>query len=116
MTATAYAHIDMRADGVPLIAGTRTKVILLVLDWHEAGEDVAAIQQAYPDLSLGQIYSALAYYHHHKEAVDTEIVRRRRRAESLRERLEDPSFVARRAALTPVPSPVVTGEGGTDYP
>ena len=98
MTATAYAHIDLRADGSPMIAGTRKKVVLLVMDWFEAGQDVATIQHAYPDLSLGQIYSTLAYYHDHKDALDAEITRRRDRAETLREELEDPSFVARLGA------------------
>jgi uncharacterized protein (DUF433 family) len=95
MTATAYAHIELRPDGVPTIAGTRTKVILLVADWHEAGEDVTAIRRAYPDLSPGQIYSALAYYYDHKDALDDEIARRRSRAESLRGQFEAPSFLAR---------------------
>lgn len=98
MTATAYAHIRLRPDGVPMIAGTRTKVVLLIMDWHEAGEDVAAITRAYPELSRGRVYSALAYYHDHKDALDDEIARRRNRAESLRPRIEDPTFVARLGA------------------
>ena len=95
MTATAYAHIDLRRDGVPVIAGTRTKVVLLVMDWYEAGEDAVALQRAYPHLGLGQIYSALAYYHDHKDTLDEEITRRRSRAASRRGQLEDPSLLAR---------------------
>ena len=95
MTATAYAHIDLRRDGVPVIAGTRTKVVLLVMDWYEAGKDAVALQNAYPYLGLGQIYSALAYYHDHKDALDDEIARRRGRAASLRGQLEDSSLLAR---------------------
>ena len=81
-----------------MIAGTRTKVVLLVMDWHEAGEDVTVIRRAYPDLSHGQIYSALAYYHDHKDGLDAEIARRRDRAESLREEIENPSLLARLGA------------------
>jgi len=94
MTPTAYGHIELRSDGMPMIAGTRTKVVLLVMDVHEAGEDVTAIRRAYPDLSLGQIYSALAYYHDHKDELDAEIDRRRDRAESLRQEIENPPFLA----------------------
>jgi O-acetylhomoserine/O-acetylserine sulfhydrylase-like pyridoxal-dependent enzyme len=34
---------------------------------------VEQIQEAYPGLSLGQIYAALAYYYDHEEQVDAEI-------------------------------------------
>lgn len=95
MTTTTYAHIDLRPDGVPIIAGTRTKVVLLAADWLEARESVSELRYAYPDLTLGQVFSALAYYHDHQDALDREIAGRRSRAESLRTQLEDPFFIGR---------------------
>src|SRR5436309_12803536 len=72
MTPTAYAHIDIR-DGVPYIEGTRTKVMLAALDEIVDGWDAAEIQRQRPDLTLGQIHSALAYYHDHRAEMEEAI-------------------------------------------
>jgi len=95
MTATAYPHIDLRPDGVPIIAGTRTKVVLVVMDWLEAGGHLDELYRAYPGLTPGQLHSALAYYYDHQQAFDSEIERRRSSADTLWSALEDTSFLAR---------------------
>ncbi len=59
MTATGYAHIELAPDGAPYIAGTRIGVARIALD--------------YPGLTLGQVYSALAYYYDHKDEIDRQI-------------------------------------------
>ena len=45
------------------------------------------IHRQHPHLSLGQIYSALAYYHDHQEELDRDIAERIRRAEEIRKEL-----------------------------
>jgi uncharacterized protein (DUF433 family) len=78
----AYAHIEMNAEGQPVIAGTRIKVRTLALDRIAHGWDAEEIQRHHPDLSLGQIHSALAYYFDHKEAMDRDIADRHARVEA----------------------------------
>lgn len=73
-TATEYAHI-VRTNGVlggePRLAKTRIRVRDIVAARDIGGlspEEVVAI--AYPDLTLGQIYAALAYYEDHRAEID----------------------------------------------
>jgi len=81
MPALAYAHIELR-EGVPYVAGTRTKVIQIALDLLAHGWDADEIHLQHPHLSLGQIHSALAYYYDHREELDRDIEVRRRSAPS----------------------------------
>jgi uncharacterized protein (DUF433 family) len=81
---TAYAHIVIDEAGVPLIEGTTTKVIKLVLDVLAYGWSPDEIQFQHPHLTIGQIQSALAYYRDHKEDLDRDIERRLERVEQTR--------------------------------
>ncbi|MDP9372909.1 MAG: DUF433 domain-containing protein [Chloroflexota bacterium] len=57
------------AGGKPRIAGRRITVQQIAL-WHERlGMSPDEIVTAY-DLTLGDIYAALAYYHDHRPAID----------------------------------------------
>lgn len=73
MITAAYPHIESAAEGVPIIAGTRTKVVEVVLDRLAHHWDADEIQRQHPHLSLAQIYAALAYYHDHQDEMDREI-------------------------------------------
>lgn len=84
MATASYAHIESNVDGEPRITGTRIKVRMIALDRIAHGWDAEEIQQHHPDLTLGQIHSALAYYYDHKEEMDREIAERRQRVEALR--------------------------------
>jgi len=73
-TKTEYAHI-VRTPGVvggeARIADHRIRVRDIVAARDLAGlapEEIAA--NVYPDLTLGQVYAALAYYEDHREEVD----------------------------------------------
>ncbi len=68
--ATGYEHITLDERGVPLIAGTTTKVIEVVLDHLANGWSPEQIKDQYPYLTRGQIYSALGYYWDHQEELD----------------------------------------------
>lgn len=93
--ATTYEHIVVDESGVPLIEGTTTKVIELVLDVLAYGWSPDEIQFQHPYLTLGQIHSALAYYWDHKEELDRDIERRSKRVDQIRHECE--SFDQQRA-------------------
>ena len=73
MSTVAYPHIEVRADGKPRIAGTGFKVRVLVEEYLARGVEAIELQRSHPQLTLAQIYSALAYYHDHREEIDREI-------------------------------------------
>lgn len=70
---TRYEHIILNEANVPLIAGTTMKVIELVLDYKAYGWSPEELHFQHPYLSLGQIYSALAYYWDHQAKLDQDI-------------------------------------------
>jgi len=73
---TLDEHIEMTPGvmgGKPRIAGHRISVQDVVI-WHnETGHSVEQIAEDY-NLSLADVYAALAYYCDHKEEVDRAIV------------------------------------------
>lgn len=87
MTKTTYEHIVLDEHGVPIIEGTTTKVIELVVEHTAYGWSPEEIHFQHPYLALGQIYSALAYYADHAEELDREIERRFKEVERLRREL-----------------------------
>jgi uncharacterized protein (DUF433 family) len=92
---TAYEHIILNEDQVPLIEGTTMKVIELVqehLAWAWSPEE---LHLNHPYLTLGQIHSALAYYWDHKEELDQDIERRMGRVEQIRQSLPPTPLVER---------------------
>ena len=100
MATTTYPHIELSADGVPMIAGTRTKVIEVVLDRLAYHWDADEIHRQHAHLSLAQIHAALAYYYDHQRELDDDISRRMRESEDLRAKLESPALRARIKAAT----------------
>jgi len=69
--------------GRPVIAGTGLTVMNIVLT-HTTGDKLTAdeIAQHY-DLSLGQVYAALAYYHLHQAELDEVLQREAEETERL---------------------------------
>ena len=72
-TETRYEHIVLVDEKVPVISGTDMKVIELVLDKLAYGWSPEELQFQHPELTLGQIHSALAYYWDHQEELDRDI-------------------------------------------
>ena len=87
MLATTYPHIEVTSDGVPCLAGIRIKVIEMVLDHLAHHWDGDEIQRQHPQLTLGQIYSALAYYYDHQAEMDQVIEEQLREVAALKARL-----------------------------
>ncbi len=70
---TSYEHIILNEKKQAIIEGTKIKVIELVLDKIAYGWSPEELQYQHPQLTLGQIYSALAYYADHQEEINKEI-------------------------------------------
>jgi len=92
---TSYRHIVLDDNGVPVIAGANTKVSELIAEIQAHGLSPEELCYQLPHLSLGQIYSALAYYWDHKEEVDRDLERRAKLADDLRRELGQPPLVER---------------------
>jgi len=73
---TEYGHVVLDEKGVPIVAGTKMKVIEIVLEKTAYGWSPEELHFQHPYLTRGQIYSALAYYWDHQDALDREIKRR----------------------------------------
>lgn len=72
---TEYAHIVATpgiVGGEPRISGTRIRVrdIVAARDLRAATPEEIATTY-YPDLSLAQVYAALAYYEDHRDELDS---------------------------------------------
>jgi uncharacterized protein (DUF433 family) len=73
---TKYEHVILDKKGVPIIAGTNMKVIEIVLEKTAYGWSPEELHFQHPYLTLGQIYSALAYYWDHQDVLDRDIEQR----------------------------------------
>lgn len=93
---TAYKHIVSTANivgGKPRINGHRITVENVSI-WHEQqGYSVEEIASLY-DLSLSEVYSALAYYFDNKEEIDRQIAESDTFAAEMRQKT--PSLLAQR--------------------
>ncbi|MGQ9575318.1 MAG: DUF433 domain-containing protein [Thermoguttaceae bacterium] len=103
MRTVAYAHIELDANGVPVLAGTRVKVVEVVLDHLAHGSDALEIHRQYPFLTLGQIHSALAYYYDHQAEMDQDIQRRIRQVEQIKSELGEGPISQRLTGKRPPP-------------
>jgi uncharacterized protein (DUF433 family) len=84
-TTTDYKHIQLNDANVPVIADTTMKVVELVTAHHAYGWSPEELHFQYPHISLGKVYSALAYYWDHKDTIDADIARRDQKVEALRQ-------------------------------
>lgn len=99
MVTAMDGHIVLDQKGVARIAGSRSRVIDIVLDQREWGLTPDQIHREYPHLSLAQIHAALAYYHDHRAELDAEIERRLRVVESMKAQVGQPPVVERSRRL-----------------
>lgn len=76
--ATAYEHITINDVGVPIIKGTTIKVVEIVMEVKAHGWSPEEIHYQHPNLSLGQIHSALGYYWDNRDEIEIDIDRRSR--------------------------------------
>ena len=67
---TTYPHLDFSTPGQPLIAGKNFKLFHLIREHVAYGWSADELALNHPQLTLGEIYSALAYYADHREDID----------------------------------------------
>lgn len=92
---TRYEHIVLNDARVPVITGTTMKVVELVQAQAAYGWSAEELSGQFPHLTLGQIYSALAYYWDHRETLDADIEGRVRKVDRIRSSLPESSLVKR---------------------
>lgn len=92
---TRYEHIVLNDARVPLIAGTTMKVVELVLAQAAYGWSAQELHIQFPYLTLGQIYSALAYYWDHREELDSNIERRIEKVDQIHKSMPDSPLIKR---------------------
>jgi uncharacterized protein (DUF433 family) len=64
------------------IEGTRITVGQIVV-WYKKGYSPEEIADMYPNLTLGPVYTSLAYYHGNREAVEAELAAEMEEADRL---------------------------------
>ena len=69
-----YIVIDKDVcDGSPIIEGTRTRVIDIVIEYEVMGRSPDEIIRSHPHVSLYQIHDALSYYYENRDELDRKI-------------------------------------------
>ncbi|MCI0604345.1 DUF433 domain-containing protein [bacterium] len=81
---TGYEHVVLNEDNVPIIKGTTMKVTELVQETIAYGWSPEELKFQHPYLSMGQIYSALAYYADHQDELRQDIDQRVAKADEAR--------------------------------
>jgi uncharacterized protein (DUF433 family) len=92
---TDYKHIQLDDNQVPTIEGTTMKVVELITSHLTYGWSPEELHFQYPHISLGKIYSALAYYWDHKETLDSDIQQRLEKVRTLQQQAP-PSRIAQK--------------------
>jgi uncharacterized protein (DUF433 family) len=92
---TRYEHVVLNEARVPLIAGTTMTVVELVLAQAAYGWTAEELRIQFSHLTLGQIYSALAYYWDHHEELDADIENRIKKVDSIRKSIPESPLVKR---------------------
>ncbi len=85
--ATTYEHIVLNQSGVPIIEGTTTKIVEIVAEMKAYGWSPEEIHFQHKYLSLGQIYSALAYYWDNADEIDRDIKERLSKIDVIRQQI-----------------------------
>jgi len=96
-TPTKYPHIELDHKCRPVIEGSRFRVSMVAQYVYGTVERYTPDQmvESFPQLTLSQIHSALAYYHDHKAEIDKTIEEEHRYADEMRAKHEDPERTAR---------------------
>jgi uncharacterized protein (DUF433 family) len=84
MSQASIEHIVIDEKGVARIAGSRIKVIHLVMDKMANEWGPEEIQAQYPHLSLADVHAAFTYYYDHKSDLDAAIEESIRYADKMR--------------------------------
>ena len=92
---TRYEHVVLNDAHVPLISGTTMKVVELVLAQAAYGWSAEELHIQFSHLTLGQIYSALAYYWDHRDELDGDIERRLQEVDTIQKSIPPSPLIKR---------------------
>ena len=92
VTATFATQIELDDRSIAWIAGTKVKVIEVVLDKVAYGSSPEEIHFQHPNLSLAQIHGALTYYYENQDKVDEQIRRGLEDSDKLAAHLSNAEF------------------------
>lgn len=92
---TRYEHVVLNDAHVPLISGTTMKVVEVVLAQAAHGWSAEELHIQFPHLTLGQIYSALAYYWDHRDELDGDIERRLEKVDGIQKSVPPSPLIKR---------------------
>lgn len=95
MTLVMEGHIAVDDQGVARIAGSRIKVIHLVMYKMTEGWTPEQFKEHFPHLSLAQIHAAFTYYYDHKQEIEREIEEEGIEAERMRAEAGESPFAKR---------------------
>ncbi|HET6248052.1 MAG TPA: DUF433 domain-containing protein [Tepidisphaeraceae bacterium] len=95
MTTTLSGHIEIDDAGVARIAGSRVKVIHLVMEKQTNNWSPEELQQNFPHLPIAAVYAAMTYYHDHQAECDAQIDAGLRLAEQEQSSTPEGPFVRR---------------------
>ncbi len=98
--AEVASHIRVDENGVAWIEDTRFKVRVFAEVHFGLGWDADELHRQYPDLSLAQIYAALAYIYDHREQIEREIAQSEERMAALMKSFQEPPLQKRLRELS----------------
>jgi uncharacterized protein (DUF433 family) len=79
ITKTNHPHIVRSSEicnGSPIVKGTRTRVIDIIIEYAMLGRSPNEIIDAHPYLDLASVHDVLSYYYEHQQEIDAEIQER----------------------------------------
>lgn len=71
------------------VEGTRITVSQIAV-WYKQGYSPEEIEDMYSNLSLAQIYTALAYYHANKDLIEADLAAEKKEADRLEQEFKKP--------------------------
>lgn len=74
--------------GSPVIIGTRTRIIDIIIEYEYLGYSPDEIVSAHPHLTLSQVHDAISFYYGNREDIDREIRKRAERVKEIRKKSE----------------------------
>ena len=84
---TNHPHIVQSPEicnGSPVVKGTRTRVIDIVIEYTMLGWSPDEIIDAHPYLDLAKVHDVLSYYYEHIEEIDAKIKKEIQEIEELK--------------------------------
>lgn len=99
METATKQYVEYR-DGEYLITGSRVLLDSLVYDFRE-GRSSESLRQAFPTLTLAEVFGALAFYLDHQAEIDAYLTRREEEYTTRYQaaRAQDPEFYQRLEAI-----------------